>query len=234
MNTVRDLIRRSMRLVNIIDAAEVPDSDEYQDGLSTLNDMLDNWALESLIFPFTPSSQFSVVAGQKTYSIGPGGDWDNVRPNVIKSANIRIGDSLDIPMEILETEQYQAVSVKGTTSTQSTSLYYDAQVPLAYISLYPVPQVVFDVVLIYDAQFTAVTLDTELTGFAPGIVAALRFNLAVDLAAEYSNKDVSKVIAARAVEYKSKVKSGNIRALDAITDWRLRNGAGRAWDWRIG
>lgn len=234
VDTVRDLIRRAMRLGNIIEAGEVPDADEYQDALGTLNDMLDAWSLESLILPYNTSVEYQVVAGQKVYEIGPSAaDWVGVRPLDILSANIRVSGNLDIPVEILETQQYQNIPVKDVTSTQSTSMYYDAQVPNGYISLYPVPNAVFGLVLIYTGVFQQVTLDTPLTGFAAGLVAAIRFNLCIDLCGEY-NKKPADTVAARAVSYKAAVKSMNCKALDAVFDYRLPSGAGRAWDWRIG
>lgn len=234
VDTVRDLIRRSMRLVNIVDAAEEPDADEFQDALGTLNDMLDAWSLESLILPFKTSAQYPVTAGKKVYSIGPANaDWIGVRPIRLVSANIRVSGNLDIPIQILETQQYQGIPVKDVPGPQSTSLYYDPQLPNGFVSLYPVPNAVFSVVLVYDGIFQRVTLDTTLDGFMDGMIAALRYNLAVDLSPEYG-KTPSQIVVGRATAYKGAVKSRNLKALDAVQDWRLPTGSGRAWDWRIG
>jgi hypothetical protein len=54
--TVRDRIKRAMRLIGAAATGETPSADELADGLTALNAMLSSWSLESLLVP-------SIVSG---------------------------------------------------------------------------------------------------------------------------------------------------------------------------
>lgn len=234
MATVRDLISRSLRLIQAIGQSEVPDTEEANDALDTLNDMLDAWGLSPLMLPFTASAMYSTVPNQKVYSIGAGGDWNGPRPININYAMLRLNDALDIPIRLLENQQYGETPMKGILSPQPTSLYYEAQYPLGFVSLYPVPSEVVGIVLSYSATFAQVTLDTPTDTLAPGLRKAIRYNLAVELAPEY-DKAASASIREIAKSSLAAIKSANLKPLDAVFDPALPGvGTGRAWDYRVG
>lgn len=233
VRTVRNFIERSLRIISAINVGEVPDADEANDALDLFNDMLDNWATKRLLLPYTVSAEYATVPGKKTYTVGPGGDWNGARPQKLRDAFLRIGGTLDIPMTQLEVAQYQSIPTKGTLSPQPTNYYYEAQFPLGIVSLYPVPNVVVGVVIIYDGILQRVTLDTDLATLPPGYALAIQYNLAILLAPEY-NRPVSNDIARRALEYLGDIKSQNSVSMDAVPDYRLPGLQHRGWDYRIG
>lgn len=64
-----------------------------QDGLRRLNNMISSWANMPLTFPAILREVFPIVANQSTYTIGPGGDFDTVRPQEINGAAILLNAS---------------------------------------------------------------------------------------------------------------------------------------------
>lgn len=239
VRTGRSYVERALRIINAIDVGETPDAEEANDAIDLFNDMLGLWSTQSLTIPYIASAEFNTIAGQKVYSIGPGGDWDGNRPIAITDAFIRIGNgqaggSLDIPLAVLSNHQYANVPLKDVASTQSRALYYENQFPLGRVSLYPVPSAVFGVVLMYNTFFTSVTLDSDLSGMPPGYALAIQYNLAKYLAVEY-NKEWSPQKDKIATDSLGNIKSANIRAPDAEFNDALPGvGSSRTWDWRIG
>ncbi len=64
-----------------------------QDGLRRLNNMVSSWETMPLTFPFISREVFPVVANQNTYTIGPGGDFDTVRPQALTGSGLLLNAS---------------------------------------------------------------------------------------------------------------------------------------------
>ncbi len=79
-----------------------------QDGLRRLNNMVSSWATMPLTFPFVSREVFPIVANQNTYTIGPGGDFDTVRPQSLTGAGLLLNASPQI---------YTITSVSKANST---------------------------------------------------------------------------------------------------------------------
>lgn len=80
MSTIRELITGSLRLINVIQANETPTNEDMDISFKALNQMLENWSNEKLtIFSMNPYL-FEFTPYKKSYTLGPGGDWDIVRP----------------------------------------------------------------------------------------------------------------------------------------------------------
>lgn len=237
--TGRSFVTRALRITGALSVGEELDDEEANDAIDLFNDMLGLWATQSLTIPYTASAEYQTVAGQKVYSLGPGGDWNGVRPQMLKTALMRLGSgagTYDIPLSVLSEFQYSQIALKGTPSPQSQGLYYEAQFPLAYVTLYPVPTSIFGVVLSYNTIFDEVTLDSDLSSLPKGYALAVQYNLARLLAVEYS-RTLSDEAIRIATDSLAKIKSANISAPDAIFDTNLPGvgyGNRAGWDWRIG
>jgi hypothetical protein len=230
LTTARDIIRGSLRLCKAIEQGEVPDEEEYNDALVSFNSMLDSWNVERLMLPFTASSILVATANQASYSVGPGGDWNIIRPQRVRFASTRVA-GLDTPLNDLEAEQYALIPDKGTKSLQPTDFYYEPQFALGRLLLYPVPSVDINVILSYDCQLSAVTLDTDMSTLPPGYQQAMRFNLALMLAPEYS-KTVSEEVKAEAKRSKNVIRSANSLDADARLDAMCPGVGQGGYNWR--
>lgn len=232
LDTVRDLLGRALLLSGAMNKGEDPDPDEWTDALESFIGMLGVWDMQSLAQPYIASSQFLTVPGKRGYSLGPGGDWDGVRPNSIKFAWFE-RDTLTLPLKQLQYDEYGDIPVKNVASTNPWGFMYNASYPLGYFVLYPVPSAQVKIILGYDASFYDMTLDSDIRGFPKGYVHVMVYNLAVLLAPEYGKEPPSAIVK-EATKTMGILKSRNLKALDAVIDPAVPGMSRRRWDWRIG
>jgi hypothetical protein len=113
-------------------------------------------------------------------------------------------------MESLTDAQYAAIPVKDQPATYPVKFYDNGNYPLRTISVWPVPTTAQPVtVWTWQPLSTFDTLDDELS-FPRGYARAIRFNLAVELAAEFG-KTIQEEVAKLALESYAQIKRLNSR-----------------------
>jgi hypothetical protein len=73
MATPYDIISRSMKDIGALAAGEAPTSEESQDGLDILNDMIAQWSNENMMVFYRTEIIFQTVQNTVQYTLGPGG-----------------------------------------------------------------------------------------------------------------------------------------------------------------
>jgi hypothetical protein len=235
----QDLLSSSFRLIGVLASGETMPADEAADGLVVLNQMLDSWNTERLMIFTQLISEFPLVPGQQVYTLGAGGNFNIPRPSRIERMSIvnlaNPAQPLELPMEMLSDEDWQTVPVKVITSTLPLYVYDDGAFPLRNLSFYPVPQSTVNTrIYSWSSLLQFPDLTTDVT-FPPGYLKAIRYNLAVDLIAEYpgeySQLTVSSVTT-QARETKAKLKRLNIPSVQSGIDGALVDPDGGYYDWR--
>lgn len=222
--TANDLILDSLQMIAAYGVGVTPSSADMQLGLNALNDMMDSWSNESLSTFATLEQSFALVPGQQSYTIGPGGQINMVRPiRIIEgpgSAYVQDTNGNNYPVEVVPRDKWNLYSNRSAliTSDFPTILFYDNQFPLGIINVAPFPTInytmFFDSYLQlaeFPSLFTAVSLP-------PGYNLAIKTNLAVALSPYFSDAQLNPVIVARALDSKGNIKRSNIRILDALFD----------------
>ena len=133
---------------------------------------------------------FNLTAGDGTYTIGVGGDFNTIAPKRIVSAYVTNG-SIDYPLYIIDSKQYSEIPFKADDGIPEC-LYYNNNYPLGTIKLYPLP--IGDTLTINSEKaITSFTnLDTEFSMPAEYQMAIV-YNLAVMIAPEYE-MEASKLL----------------------------------------
>lgn len=207
-----------MRLATILASGETPTADEANDGLKSLNDILENWSLEALSVWQTDNFTGTLKPGQATYTIGPGGDFNTVRP-------IRIGlsystvNGADFQMTEWGLEEYNAVAVKNIGGIAQRFVYLN-EYPLGQLILYPVPAVASTASFAVDRLLTFPLTLASVLSFPPGYEKALRYTLATNLAPEYG-VNPPPAVASIAVSSKADLKRANKKRVVAAYDQTL-------------
>lgn len=196
-----------MRLIGAIATGETPSADELSDGLSTLNDLLDSWSNEGLLIYSVTRETFPLTQGQSRYSIGVGGDFDTSRPQKIQEATI-LSSGNELPLNILNVQEYAAISIKTTTSNIPSDIYLEGTFPLNYLNLYPTPSSADSLVLYSLKPLSKYTLSSDTVSLPPGYARALRYNLALELSPEYG-KPLNELIISVAQESKASIQRYN-------------------------
>lgn len=191
MSTARDLVNGSLRLLGVIATGETASATELTDALSVLNEMLDSWSTQSLLIFAKIIETFPLIGGQQVYTMGIGGTFNTARAQRIERAAISVptnNPANEIPLELLNLDQWANIQVKNILSTIPMKLYRDGQNPLDNLNFWPIPSAVNNLVLYSWKPLSNISgLNTTII-VPPGYYKALRFNLAVTLAPEFGRQ----------------------------------------------
>lgn len=179
------LVRRAMRLLGVIATGETPTADEMNDGLGSINDLLQNLSLQNLAMFGSSVETFATIAGQAVYSIGPGGNWDTTRPVRIAGDGICTFNGVDFPVTQIGQGEYDAIGLKTQQQPIVEKLLYINANPLGLITLWPVPSGIVNIGLNTDRVLTAVTDSNTAMVFPPGYLLYFRYALAILMAPDY-------------------------------------------------
>lgn len=192
--TALDLIKGSMRLVGIIATGETPTSDEANDGLNTLNDLLETWSTQSLAVNGEANEIFATIAGQATYTIGPAGNFNTVRPVRISGGYCTFG-GVDFPVDTgMAQGEYDAIALKTMQQPIVERLMYVNDNPLGRITLWPVPSGIIPLVLGTSRILTSIAALTTVIAFPPGYYITMKHALGIMLAPDYGATPSAEVI----------------------------------------
>lgn len=191
-STVRELLTISMQLNGALAVGETPSSEDLADGLKMFKRMMDNWSTQNLSIYAKVREVFSLVGGQASYTFGVGGNFNSSRPQLIENAGIIMATSPDaeLPVEIIDQDQFAAITDKSTQSTYPWRLYPVYTFPQATLTFWPIPGDAAQVVLYSWKPFSEITSLNAVIDFPPGYELAITHNHAV-LMAPLFNRAVS-------------------------------------------
>lgn len=188
MATALDLITGALRKIGQYSPGETLDAVDANDALDMLNGIVDIWSNEHLAVFNNVETVFSLVPGQRVYTIGAGGDVNVPRPLRITNAYTRIttggNQGVDFACQEVSGDKYTAIGLKGQPGPWPKFLYYNTGFPLAQLYLWPVPSGTAEFHLWTDQVLSRFNL-TDAINLPQGYYLALQFSLAVILAPEY-------------------------------------------------
>lgn len=234
MPTARGIIESSLRLIGALGTGETPQASDVNDGLETLNDMMDSWSAERLIIPSMTRETFPLVASQSAYTMGSGGDFDTSRPIYIETILVQESASFEIPVKMLNSKQWSQILDKTVTSTLPTRFYVEPNNPLITINLFPVPSAVKTLVINSQKPLTNFSNLSTSETLPPGYTRALKYNLALELAPEYGVQPLPDVYRI-ARESKANIERNNITPhYLGMDEGLIGMGRGKTFNWLTG
>lgn len=199
-----ELCTKALRTIGVVGQATKATPYDLDTAFETANEMLDGWAAVRLTifqnlrysYPLTPGRGGPFTgSGTGPYTIGPGGDFDQVRPLWIPNAELEITNTqpnpYEIPLYVMGEDEWARVSIKSLASSLANSLYYNGRFDthgvgtgLGEIYLWPVPNGAQSVALVlYSPVPLTEFADLNATDyfFPPGYKEALKWQLALRL-----------------------------------------------------
>lgn len=199
-----DIINGAAKKLGVLFKGEALPSDEANDGLLALNNMLDSWSNDDLI-TFALTNESFTLTGASSYTIGTGGNFNTSRPIDIASAVVRQG-TIDYPLMVLSPQQYQQdIAMKSITGPIARFMVYDNNYPLATITLYPVDVAGATLRILSNKPLGNLSALTTTVDLPPGWKRALIYNLAIELSSEYG-EEPSQSVAMNAKESLGAIK----------------------------
>jgi hypothetical protein len=196
--TPNRLITMALKDAGKLSADAEPDSGQFLDGMQRLADILYFQQTRGLKLWLLQDIQVPLVAGQATYTFGPGGDVDMRRPFRVEFGYATDGGQENRrPVTPLSYEDYTRLSNTIQTG-QVTQYFVDKQIPLLKVSLWLVPDATQvsqgTVHLIMRTKAEHLTMLNEEMTFPPEWYLALRWALASELSTGQSSAIQSRCL----------------------------------------
>jgi len=214
--TAQDIINKSMRLLGLLAAGEVPTSAEAQDSLYSLNSIIDSYSANPQYYFCTQAEQFFLVNNQNTYSIGndpdtsPAANWVTQRPIRIVGAFVRSG-STDYPLALITEQFWTSIANKSATGTP-TKLLYRPNTPYGQVLLYPTPNNPLPIYIKAEKMISRYSTLLSTQYLPPGYQRLLELSLAMELAPEYGSQVKPEILANLRADLDSLIRT-NIQPL---------------------
>ena len=110
-NTPDRIIRMAMKDAGLLQEGDDPNSEQFADGLNRLNDIINFEQTQGLKLWLQYDLTVPLVAGQGTYSIGPGSDVDMTKPTrVLSNAYYLDSNSIRRPLIHISRDEYLRLS----------------------------------------------------------------------------------------------------------------------------
>jgi hypothetical protein len=202
------------------------------DALTRLNLMMSTWSQQLEAYAIITQA-VPLVANKRVYTWGlPGGDIATPKPsnqNSLQQATLQLGGTtpvVEVPLAILTDDMYAAIQVKTLPSMQPTAVYYSPLVPLAFVTLWPVPNnSLHTLVIFFETTFGPFAdLNTTIYTFPDGYDEAIVYNLERRLAGPYG-RELPPDDALLARETFANIFRSNVRLSDLPSDFATAFGS---------
>lgn len=220
MSTAGAMILRSYQMIGYYGANETMTGADSALGLDQLNKMLDSWSNENLACFAILEQSFPLVVGQNLYTIGNAGGANVVATRPIRliegpgAAYLQDTNANNYRVDVVTREQWNQIANRGTTTTSNIpdTLFYDPQMPLGIINIWPTPTIAYTLFFDSFQQFADMSNLTTPFNLPPGYELAIQANLAILLAPFCKNAVVSTDVVKIAARSLANVKRSNRRA----------------------
>jgi len=110
-NTPDRIIRMAMKDAGLLQEGDDPNSEQFADGLNRLNDIINFEQTQGLKLWLQYDLAVPLVAGQGTYTIGPGSDVDMTKPTrVLSNAYYLDSNNIRRPLIHISRDEYLRLS----------------------------------------------------------------------------------------------------------------------------
>jgi hypothetical protein len=148
-----DLIHSSFRLIGAIAAGETLETNELNDALVSLNQMLAGWSAEKLTVYAIKKETFP-LSGTQSYTMGPSGTFATVRPTQIISARASTGN-YGRHLDIVDADTWTSTVERDGGINLPIKAFVDYAFPLATVWLWPMPAASTQVELYTMMEYTS-------------------------------------------------------------------------------
>lgn len=188
--TALNLITDVLLDMGVIADQETPTAAQSAGALVKLNDLIESWNIDPQKLYGATQYIIPFVANQASYTIGSGGDLNIARPNNISAAFVRstsqaVSQQQDIPIAILNDQQWSDIPVKGQIGTYPYAVWFNMTYPLIVAYITPIATSTNYSLVFWDNNDNAtLSLSTTLV-LPPGYKRALKYGLFLELAPGY-------------------------------------------------
>lgn len=219
MSTAGALILRAYQMIGYYASTETMTGADSLLGLDQLNKMLDLWSNEpQACFAITEQSVV-LTPGKARYSIGLTGGADIALTRPIRimegmgAAYLQDFNGNNYQVDVVTQQDWNMIANRSSTTVSDIpdTLFYDPQMPLGFINIWPYPTLGYT--LFWDSYLQLTDMGTLTTQFQlpPGYEIAIQSNLALLLATFVKNAEPSQLVKDIARKTLATIKRSNQR-----------------------
>jgi hypothetical protein len=181
--TTNELIINALYLIGELGVGETPDSFMLSSGLELLNELLAKFDSDSIYIPYLTELEFTMVAGQATYSVSNiiTADVTDNRIVDLSFANYTVpsaGQGIIYPLQIINKAQYFGVTRLTPLNTRPGFIYLDKQADASFVTLYPAPDQPYPCKLGVKLMINSLVANSNLSELPPFYYGFLKYALA--------------------------------------------------------
>ena len=225
LNTPARCIELAMKDAGLLQHGDSVDSDYLAEHMGRLQDLINLWQTQGLKLWLQQDLPLTLVAGQATYTIGPGGDLNMAKPLRIIQATTVTTDGVSRPLMMISRDEWTRLSDRVTQGALN-SVFVDKQQTQLNVNFWLTPDATAatdTVHLIAQYQATAFTGLTDTINFPQEWFLALRWGLADDICTGQPASIMARC-ANRASIYREALENWDVE--DAATQFQPDFGAG--------
>lgn len=208
MATSLDIIKRAMRLAQVMTKGETPDADESQDGLDALNAMLDSWQIDRLFVYQIREESFTWTGNDQTQTVGTGGDFNTDLPTRVADDCAFVINNTDYTARLIDINAWSAIPDKTTTSTFPWFIYPEYGAALVTLYAYPIPSASVTFKLRTWKRLQSFSDLTTALSLPPGYQRAIEYSLAEEFGPEFG-VDISPSVRSIAAMARRNIRNVN-------------------------
>ena len=178
--TPAELISKALKDIGVVGFGSSATAHELEDGLQSLNLMLDEWGVLRENISVRKEESFPLVVNQSIYYIGVGAsNFNTTRPIKIEDAFIRDSAGTDSSIDCsMSEDSYNSISIKNLRGTPSR-LFYKPDYPFGIIKFDYAPSIAGTLYIFSWKPFAKITDPADQTqlSFPDGFEAAITYNL---------------------------------------------------------
>ena len=219
------LITEALQMLQVYDPGETLSDEDAATGLAVANDMLDSWSAESLACFAILETSFPLVVGKGAYTIGLSGGADVAATRPIRvitgpgAAYLLDGNGNRYSVNPVPRDEWNLIGTTTATSDLPDTMFYDPQLPLGIINIWPVPSMGWTLYFDSYLQLTEFPDLTTAVNFPPGYPFVMKGELAQWLKPYFKTaKALDPVIVQRVMTGKATIKRANLRPNRAVYD----------------
>lgn len=195
MTTIRDIISGSLRLLEVLGAGEAPTAEDAADCLKSLNAMIASWSIDGKKIWTESIDTFTLTSGTASYTLGTGGTLNASLPVKIKTMTLGTVGTQPSILDMLSVEEYADQS-DDNLSGIPLGVYNSGGYPLQTLYFTCKPDQAYELKIYGEKPLSAYSSINDTFIAPPGVERAIKYNLAVEVAAEYGKTpkpDVKKI-----------------------------------------
>ena len=220
----RDILIDALREIGVVGPREAGTADDLQIAKKAAGNLLEGWTTDRLFIRGITITDYPLISGQGQYTIGPGGDFNQVYPEDIERWSAHQspgGQPFEIPRGRPATiQRWQAIRLKAlTVNGPVRQLYFDRSVDAngrGNIYIWPIPTTAQTITLYqWLGQFT--TIDPDASYDLPtGYSRAIQKNVALECVPSYGvGAVVTPLLERQAASALADIKRANFQVREA-------------------